>query len=267
MVIIKKIDNSYDVLHITYDDMKEEPKNSDLVLPSFKRDKLGESVFINLRDNILSGKLKEGDKLPSQEVLADSFGVSRTVMREALHKLSSLGLVESEQGRGTFVHSMKPSVLLDPFLTAMQFENSSIRELLEVRYYIEKVIARLAAQRVHSDGLEKLNKQISIMDAFTRSGDHQDFAEADLAFHMALAQICKNDMLKMIICTIREMMRLFLEQFNRIEGAAERALAYHKRILKAVKNRDADKAEEEMANHIKDVAQALHKHYGYEFDF
>lgn len=262
----KKIDKSYDVLHIRYDDMKTKDKNIDLILPCFKRDKLGESVFISLRDNILSGKLKEGDKLPSQEVLAETFGVSRTVMREALNKLSSLGLVESEQGRGTFVHSIKLSVLLDPFLTALQFERSSIRELLEVRYSIERVIARLAAQRVQSDELENLKKQISIMEGSINKGGIQDFAEADLAFHMALAEISKNDILKRIICTIREMMRLFLEQFNRIEGASERAIHYHKRILKAVENREVDKAEAEMGAHIQDVAETLHKHYDFDFD-
>lgn len=250
-----------------YHDMSIKSKNSDLILPSFKRDKLAESVFVSLRDNILSGKLKEGDKLPSQELLAESFGVSRTVIREAVNKLSSLGLLNSEQGRGTFVHSAKPSALMDPFFCDLQFERASIRELLEVRYYLERAIVSLASKRVKHEELEALKRQIAVMEQCITEDDMDGFALADINFHMTLAQIAKNDTLKMILNTIRGMMSVFIEKFTRIKGAPERAIQYHKSILKAVEKKNRVKAEKEMAAHIRDVAENLQKHYDFDFDF
>lgn len=242
-------------------------KKLDFIIPSFKQDNLSEKVFVSIRDNILSRNLKEGDKLPSQDILAENYGVSRTVIREAVNKLSSLGLLKIEQGRGTFVHSAKLSVIMDPFFNDLQFERISIKELLEVRYYLEKAIAIMASNRVKPEELGELKKQISVMEKSIADGDIDEFAQADINFHITLAQIAKNDTLKMILNTIRGMMSAFIEKFNKIKGAPERAIRYHKSILKAVEKKNPVSAEKEMAAHIRDVAENLQKHYDYDFDF
>jgi len=234
------------------------------IIPSFKQDNLSERVFISLKDNILSEKLKEGDKLPSQENLAKSYGVSRTVIREAVNRLTSLGLLRSEQGRGVFVYSAKPSVVMNPFLVNSQFEQASARELLEVRYFLERAVARLASKRIKPQELGELRNHISTMEKSLSDGDIDEFAKADLNFHMTLAQFAKNDTLKMILNTIREMMKVFIEKFNRIKGAPEKAIQFHKSILGAIEKRDSDKAEKEMAAHIQDVADNLQTQYGHQ---
>ena len=159
-------------------------------------------VFTTLRDNILSGKLKEGDPLPPQNILAEQFGVSRTVMREAINKLSSLGLIESHQGRGTFVHSLTPSSLMEPMLTALLLDEVSIRELMETRYYLEGIIARLASKRAEPKTIDALERLIGLMEEHLRDGYLEAFAENDLTFHLTLAEASKNTILRRVLETI-----------------------------------------------------------------
>jgi len=82
-------------------------------LSSFKRGNLAEMVFDAKKETILAGSFKQGECLPTQETLAKEFGVSRTVMREAFNKLSSLGLIKSFQGRGTFVQTLRKEYQID----------------------------------------------------------------------------------------------------------------------------------------------------------
>jgi GntR family transcriptional repressor for pyruvate dehydrogenase complex len=229
--------------------------------PSFKRGNLVEMVFENLRKNILTGKFKDGDLLPTQETLAQKFGVSRTVMREALNKLSSLGLVESHQGRGTFVRSPNARTVMEPMFTALLLDETATCELMEARYYLERIIVRLAAKHINAQQIQALQEIVERMDQHFHNGDLEGFSEGDLAFHLKLAEISKNGILNRISEVIREMLSKFLESFNRIPGAAGRANDYHKKICQAVIQKDPDKAESEMQQHLLDVTNALREEY------
>lgn len=239
--------------------MEETQKSA--TFPSFKRSNLVEMVSETLKENILAGKLKDGDLLPTQETLAQQFGVSRTVMREALNKLSSLGLVESHQGRGTFVRSPNLRTVMEPVLSSLLLDETSTCELLEARYYLERIIVRLAAKQVNDQQLKILREIVDRMERDFGNGSIEAFAEDDLAFHLKLAEMSKNSILKQIIEVIREMLFQFLENFNRVPGAAERAIAYHRRIYEAVAQKDPDKAESEMQQHIRDVMKTLREKY------
>jgi GntR family transcriptional repressor for pyruvate dehydrogenase complex len=235
--------------------MQETPIN----LPSFKRDNLVEMVFETLKGKILEGEFKDGDRLPTQEDLCQQFGVSRTVMRGALHKLSSLGLIESYQGRGTFVCHPKTKTMLEPLLVnALLLDKPTTRELIETRYYLERVIVRLAAKHIDDKQAEVLQDLVRQMDRNFQEGNIEAFSEGDLAFHIKLAEISKNSILKRLIEVIREMLAKFLDEFNRTPGAAERANEHHRKICDAVVRHDADSAEKGMQLHLRDVMTILH---------
>ena len=238
-------------------------KTREKIVPSlkFKRMNLVEMVFDTLKGDILSGKIKEGDCLPTQENLAQQFGVSRTVMREALNKLSSLGFVESHQGRGTFVRSPNVRRVMEPMFSSLLLDETSTCELMETRYYLERIIVRLAAMHVDDQQARTLEKIVEQMEQDFCHGDIEAFAQEDLIFHMKLAEISKNSVLKRIIEVIREMLFKFLENFNRVPGAAERALDYHKRICHAVVQKNPDIAESEMQQHLLDVMNTLQEQY------
>jgi len=230
-------------------------------LPSFKRDNLVEMVFGTLKKKILSGEFQGGDRLPTQEVLCQQFGVSRTVMMGALHKLSSLGLIESQQGRGTFVRLPDTKAVLEPMFNALLLDKPSTRELTETRYYLERIIVRLAAKHIDEQQVRELQDIVAVMDQDFRSGDIEAFSQGDLAFHMKLADSAKNSIFRRMIEVIREMLAKFLEEFNRTPGAAERANEYHRKICDAVIQHDADRAEKEMQLHLHDVMTTLCDQY------
>ena len=230
-------------------------------LPSFKRDNLVEMVFETLKGKILSGEFQDGDRLPTQEVLCNQFGVSRTVMIGALHKLSSLGLIKSQQGRGTFVRSPDTKAVLEPMFNALLLDRPSTRELIETRYYLERIIVRLAAKHIDKQQVLELQDIVTSMEQNFQNGNIGSFSEGDLAFHMKLADASKNSILKRIIEIIREMLAKFLEEFNRTPGAAERASEHHRKICEAVIQHDADRAEKEMQYHLLDVMSILHEQY------
>jgi GntR family transcriptional repressor for pyruvate dehydrogenase complex len=218
-------------------------------------------VFEALKENILTGKFRNGELLPTQETLAQQFGVSRTVMREALNKLSSLGLIESQQGRGTFVRSPNVRTVIEPMLSSLMLDETSTCELMETRYYLERIIVRLAAKHVNAQQTRELEEIVARMEQDFHAGNIEAFTQGDLAFHMKLAEVSKNRILKLIIEVIREMLFKFLENFNRVPGAAERAAKYHRKICEAVAQNDLDKAEYEMQQHIRDVMNTLHEEY------
>ena len=230
-------------------------------VPSFKRDNLVEMVFEALKRKILSRELKNGDRLPTQEELCRQFGVSRTVMMGSLHKLSSLGLITSQQGRGTFVRLPDTKTLLEPMFQALLLDKPSTRELIETRYYLERTIVRLAAKHIDAQQAQELQEIVTGMERDFQDGRIEAFSQGDLAFHMKLAESSRNSILGRFIEVIREMLAEFLEEFNQTPGAAERANAHHRRICDLVVRRDPDGAEKEMQLHIQDVMTILHDQY------
>ncbi len=236
---------------------------SPVVIPNFKRTNLVQMVADALKENILSGKLKDGERLPTQEELAQQFGVSRTVMREALHTLSSFGLIESHQGRGTFVRSPDTKTLMNPMFHALILDEASTSELMETRYHLERIIARLAAKRISDAHIESLRGLITSMEGHIQERNFESVVKEDLLFHLQLATISNNSILKRIAETLREMMYTFLLQVSQIPGSPERAFECHKRIFQALEKRDPNLAEEMMRQHMLDIVEDLRT--GYEF--
>lgn len=223
-------------------------------------------VFEKLKDDIVSGKLKQGERFPPQEVLARQFGVSRPVIREAQKKLASLGLLESRQGSGTFVCRPRADEVMGPLLSVVEMDAESTAELMETRFHLEKVVARLAAQRATPDQAAELDLLIAQMTAAAKQGDLARFNRADFSFHLTLARISGNRIMARIVETIRDMTYRFLRSFSQSEGAMERAIRYHRAIAKAVAENDPRAAENQMRLHLNDIIKNLDRHFELRLD-
>lgn len=227
---------------------------------------LVDRVFGALQEEIVSGRRKPGERIPTQEHLAQEFGVSRTVIREAQNKLASLGLIKIDQGRGTFVLPLEPGRFLQSALYGLDFGQTSIRELFETRFYIERVIAGLAAQRCTPVDAEILESLLEKARHSAAGGDLEGFSKEDFSFHHSLAVLSGNRFLCRILSTIREMNHQFLLHFTRTEGAVDRALYYHGHILAAVAKNDSNGAETAMTEHLRDIINALKRLYRFDLD-
>jgi GntR family transcriptional regulator, transcriptional repressor for pyruvate dehydrogenase complex len=216
--------------------------------------RLYEQIVQQIEDSILKGDLKAGDQLPAERELAQRFGVSRTAVREAVKALREKGLVEAYSGRGTFITDGTSQAVrqsLDLMVKIGQPEGSTY--LAEVRAILEPEIAALAAVRVQEPELATLREAVAVMD---RAGKDPDaYIEADLDFHLALAEAAANPLILSLIDSIVGLLREQRLRIFKVPGGPERGQVHHKRILEAMERRDSDKAREAMKAHLEQVRE------------
>lgn len=239
---------------------------SSTALSPLPKEKLSERLFDVLKRDILSGNWKDGERLPTIEQLALQMQVSRTAMREALQKLSSIGLVEMRHGSGTYVKHLSANMLIGPMMDALSFEDNSTHELMEVRYYFEQIAARLAAVRAQPPDVGFLSGIHQSMSDAMRQGDLAVFAQHDYMFHFTLARIAGNRILRKIIIVIREMMQQFLSKYSHLPGAPDVTLNDHSRIVRAIEQHNPEAAEKAMKFHLQHVMGTLKSSFDLEFD-
>ena len=220
--------------------------------------RLYEQIVQQVEESIQRGVLKAGDKLPPERDLAQQFGVSRTAVREAVKALREKGFVEAYPGRGTFImeaNSHPIRLSLDRMVKAGQGEGS--RYLTEVRETMEPEIAAMAAERADAEDVAALRECVAVMDGAKRDPDA--FIEADLDFHLALAEAAANPIILSLIDSIVGLLREQRMGIFQVEGGPERGQYHHKRILEAVEHRDSGGAREAMKAHMRQVREDSRK--------
>jgi GntR family transcriptional repressor for pyruvate dehydrogenase complex len=216
--------------------------------------RLYEQIVQQVEDSIHKGAMKPGDQLPPERELAQQFGVSRTAVREAVKALREKGLVEAYPGRGTFItdgtsYSMRQS--LDRMLRVGQAEGSGF--LAEVREILEPEIAAMAATRADAEDLASMREQVGIMDQARKDPD--EFIEADLDFHLALAEAAANPIILSLIDSIVGLLREQRIGIFQVEGGPERGQYHHKKIMEAIEHKDSAGAREAMKAHLRQVRE------------
>ena len=209
------------------------------------RPNLSTAIVAQLRDMLMNGQLRPGEQLPGHRELARMFGVSVTSVREAISALVSAGVLEAQQGRGTFVaRVLQPDVGSSTWL-GQPLDQSEHTELVEAREVLEGALARLAAQRATDEQIESLKATVDEMARSTR--DAERYLEADLAFHMTLAAAAHNRVLLRAMHAIRAMLRreikAGLERELAEAGELRRGLAWHAGLVEAIAEHDASAAE------------------------
>lgn len=215
--------------------------------------RLYEQIVQQIEASIVKGDLRPGDQLPAERELAQRFGVSRTAVREAVKALREKGLVEAYSGRGTFITDGTTQAVrqsLDLMVKIGQPEGST--HLAEVRAILEPEIAALAAVRIQDAELTTMREAVAAMD---RAGakDPELYIEADLDFHLALAEGAANPLILSLLDSIVALLREQRLRIFRVPGGPERGQIHHKRILDAVERRDSEKAREAMRAHLSQV--------------
>ncbi|MDW7712113.1 MAG: FadR/GntR family transcriptional regulator [Deferrisomatales bacterium] len=231
-----------------------------------KRTSAADEVFRVLHDRIMSGALQHGDRLPSQDKLAEQLSVSRNTLREAIHKLQAMGLLSAKQGVGTVVELASPASYVGFLQDHLLLNPSTVREFLEARLFVEKAVVTLAVLRASHEQVEQLGKALKEQRAAFRAGDIESFGKLDAAFHLDLARLSGNQVLGKLLETIRDLLSRFIAEVSLLPGAVERALRFHEDILARVAARDSTGAERKMVEHISDVVRAIEANTGSELN-
>lgn len=209
-----------------------------------------------LRREISRGRLAPRDKLPAERTLADSYGVARGTVREALTQLAEEGLVQVRAGSGTYVNDALRDGA-DPTMAVM--ENARPLELMDARFALEPHICRLAVLHATARDLDLADEQIKIMEAST--ADPARFSAADHEFHTVLVESTGNSLLIWIMNQINQVRNH--EQWSRMrhvtldEVTINLYNSHHRQVLDAIRTREPELAAKLMKEHLEAARLSL----------
>jgi DNA-binding FadR family transcriptional regulator len=237
------------------------------VQPVSRRPHLAEHIARSLSDEIASGRLRPGDRLPTEQFLSQNFGVSRNVVREGIATLRAQGLIQSRQGVGVFVAAAPAAERAPlPENAPLLDGDNTIRNMFEVRAILESQAAALTATHMTPRKLKTI--QDAVLRMQYEGEPTLDTVNADLDFHRAVAAASGNDYLETMIRTVLEPMRALITMnfarrgpvFSNIPHAAR---GEHEELVQAFIDRDAGAARRIMGQHIVSAASR----FGYEIRF
>lgn len=223
-------------------------------------DRLSDLLAANLAQQIEHDALRPGDRLPTEQQLALAHGVSRTVVREAVHQLKSRGLLRSRQGSGVFVAA--PSLARDlSFDVTVLDSMDAVVQVREVRRALESETAALAARRASNAQITALRRALRAIDRSTAAGG--DGVDEDLAFHRAIAEATGNPQFTRLLAFLeqylRDAMRVTRANEARREDFIQQVRAEHRAILDAIAAHDLPAARRSAVRHLMRGEWRLHQ--------
>lgn len=223
---------------------------------------LSQRIERTIEKAIREKKLLVGDKLPTEREMCESFGVSRTALREALRRLSARGLITIRKGSGMYVAEIK---IQDAIKTLnlyydLKFDKNLLSQIIEVRYRFEPEIARLAATSRTEQNIAELEENLV---EFENCDPDNTQKEADIEnrFHLTITKATTNPIIQITmepIYSLLPRMRNYI--YANIEGEKASTLEFHKLILEAIRDQDEDKAYKNMKDHLERTREIYNKH-------
>jgi DNA-binding FadR family transcriptional regulator len=218
--------------------------NKQLFTRSVKASSNVDTVIGTFKDLLIGRRLKPGDLIPSENELSESLSISRGSVREAMKILAAFGVIEIQQGHGTYIATSVNKKLLDPLLFSVLASAPDMEEVAELRVLTECGIVDLIISHASDDDLALLQRAYEAMAAQMQHGvtDQAELLSTDLAFHRVMGQITRN---KLVGAVYGFVMELFAPTMKPGHG-----LESHRRILEAVKGRDLAGAIAAVREHV-----------------
>ncbi len=214
-----------------------------------ERRKLYEQIAEQLLTQISERRLQPGDVLPPERELTRLYRAGRSSVREALRMLESKGLIEPI-GNGSFVVSGYANPLNNSLRLLMSLDEASMHDIYELRRIVECEAAALAAERRADEHLAQMESAIEEMRQGLDAASGEQYIDADLRFHLVIADATRNRLILHSMGALREVIRRALISIFQIPKSAERSLAQHEAILAAIADGDAQRARNEMRDHL-----------------
>jgi GntR family transcriptional repressor for pyruvate dehydrogenase complex len=226
------------------------------MLEPVRRVPLREEAAEQIKTLILEGRLRPGDRLPSERELVTRLAVSRTSVREALRSLEIRGLLHVRPGEGAFVREVPVEAVIDPLASSL-VNRRSLMELLEVRQILEPEIAALAAQRAQAPDVQEMEHILAEIEDRLAGRRYDSAVKSIISFHRAITRCTGNHLMQRLMDTIGGLLSQSMRETLRVRGRPARSLEGHRQILEAIRAHDAGAAKAAMMAHIKGVADAI----------
>jgi len=227
-----------------------------------ERKKVVTSIVEKIIQEITRGILKPGERLPSIKELSKQFKVSSSSIREALQQLEVLGLVNIQQGKGSFINKdLSANSLITPLKSLIILKKPVFQELLQVRKVIEKETVFLASKNADQKDINELYETLEAMGEAKRSGNIKEFVTQDIKFHSLIAKASKNSFFPSILAVVHG---TFIEQQEfvaSLPGALEKAYEYHRKIYEAIKSKNPKESRRQMLAHLTSIERIIKEYY------
>lgn len=219
------------------------------------RQTLSQAVSAAVLERIRTGEFAPGDRLPTEKMLMEQYGVGRNSVREAVQALVTLGLVEVRPGRGATVLGIDSANAVDAETVSVLLKEEAVDDLYEFRLLLEVEIAACAARRASEEDLAEIERRVRAYHfAYSQGGS---VSEADDAFHVALARASRNSVYETILGAVTGLIANARRLSERVPWAVERAVAEHTQIAEAINAHDPDAAARLMRRHIESAIEAI----------
>jgi GntR family transcriptional regulator, transcriptional repressor for pyruvate dehydrogenase complex len=217
---------------------------------------LSEKIIAQISDALVAGELKPGDRLPPERELAEQFGVSRTVIRDAVKTLAGRGILHVKHGAGIFVSTSEENAIgrLGALSDILPLQGVSLRDLFEIRKVLEAEGAEWAARRRNDYHLERLRGILE--DAYRNSENIEVLSERDAQFHVAIAEASQNLVLVRVMLTLLDLLAQSRRESLSIPGRAKLSLKDYERIVEEIEAQRHEGARETMLEHLTSVESA-----------
>ncbi len=225
--------------------------------------KRSEIVLQKITEQFLNGQVMSGEKLPSERALAETFGVSRNSVREALQRLALENVIEIKRGGGSIVKGEREEIHEMLAEKTVYVEEHLVFEMLEVRRALEVEAASLAAQRATAEDLKSISEALKAMDVSIE--EVEKGVQADVDFHMRIVEASKNSILIHLAQTLMtevEKTIYVTRKYRFMDDKRYReTLMEHKEIYLAIASGDRELAKLRMDTHITDIRKELSEHF------
>lgn len=218
---------------------------------------LGEQVAEQLADQIVGGRWRSGDKLPSESELCATLQIGRSTLREALKSLAFVGMVQMRPGEGTYVLDGTQPLVDQIHAKGLLKSENSLAAVVEARLALETELASLAAERATPADFERMEQILEEMRSALTSGAG-NYAALDVEFHMTIARAARSEVLFRLLEAIRSAVQEFISKSQDLPGIRETAHQYHSKLISTLKERDPEKARRMMRKHLQTCEKAFH---------
>ena len=229
-----------------------------MVFEKIENENISSRIINQFLDAIAKKKLKPGDKIPTESKLADLFNVSRGIVRESIKSLENIGVLEVKTRKGIYIKKFDFNLFVKKFLPFLFLDQSSdIIDLLHVREALEIYGTRLAVKKVTEKDLEILKRILKNLEENAKNLNTEEYLENDIRYHFEICKISGNLLLPKLIKMLRMYYLEQQEKVLRIPGKIQEGINQHKKIYKAIENRDENIVESLIVEHLKDIERAI----------
>jgi GntR family transcriptional repressor for pyruvate dehydrogenase complex len=227
-----------------------------------KAHRISHNIVEQIRNAILSGELRPGDRLPPEKELAEHFEVSKSSLREAFRALEALGFLEIRQGMsgGAFVREVDIEIARNNFFNYIYFQNPSIHEFTQLRLLLEPKVAEIAAENITPEELEVLEENLEKTKKALKQKNAPFYYELDTFFHHRICTITKNRLICFVINSLKNAIVNIKMELELGHDFSVMVYDAHVRIMEALRKRDPEMARKAMIRHIEEVDRALGEH-------